>query len=93
MDFSSPEQAKALAALSTADCVRLQHLASKANVSVKHIWPEVYLYGFEDIEASVQANLDADGDIAAGRTIAHDDVMAQARRMLDANVRGKRKAG
>lgn len=93
MDLPSQKQAAALAALSAADSVRLERMASKANVSVDNIWPEVYLHGFDYIEASVQANLDADDDIAAGRTVAHDDVMVQARRILDANVRGKRKAG
>jgi len=93
MEIPSQKQAAALAALSAADFARLERLASKANVSVDGIWPEVYLYGFDDIEDSVQANLDADDDIAAGCTVAHDDVMAQARRVLDANVRGKRNAG
>lgn len=93
MDLPSQKQAAALAALSAADSARLERLASKANVSVDSIWPEIYVYGFDDIEDSVQANLNADEDIAAGCTVAHDDVMAQARRILDANVRGKRKAG
>jgi predicted transcriptional regulator len=93
MDASLTKQAEALAALSRTDRVRLERLAARAEVSPEVIWDEVWRYGFADIEESVEADLAAQEDIAAGRTIPHEEVMAQARRILDSNVRRKRKSG
>lgn len=93
MNSSLKKQADALAALSTADRARLERLAARAEASVEAIWPEVWLYGFEDTEESVEADLAVEDDIANGRTIPHDEVMAQARRILESNVRPKRKIG
>ncbi|MBV6322409.1 hypothetical protein [Duganella violaceipulchra] len=93
MNSRQKKQAEALAALSAADRVRLERLAALAQVTAEHLWPEVWQYGFDDVEESVQADLDADADIAAGRTIPHEEVMAQARRILEAHVKPKRKTG
>ncbi|HEX8403210.1 MAG TPA: hypothetical protein VF670_01225 [Duganella sp.] len=92
MNSSLKKQAEALAALSAVERARLERLAARAEVSPKAIWNEVWLYGFEDIEESVEADIEAQADIAAGRTIPHEEVMAQARRILESNVRRK-KAG
>lgn len=92
MNSSLKKQTDALAALSTADRARLERLAARAEVSPEAIWNEVWLYGFEDTEESVEADIEAQADIAAGRTIPHEEVMAQARRILESNVRHK-KAG
>jgi len=93
MNAKQKKQAEALAALSADDRARLERLAALAKVSPETIWPEVWRYGFDDVEESVQADLDAEDDIAAGRTIPHEEVMAQARRILEANVKLKRKTG
>ena len=93
MNAKQKKQAEALAALSADDRARLERLAALAKVGPETIWPEVWRYGFDDVEESVQADLDAEDDIAAGRTIPHEEVMAQARRILEANVKLKRKTG
>ncbi|MQA41032.1 hypothetical protein [Rugamonas aquatica] len=93
MNSRQKKQAEALAALSAADRARLERLAALAEVTPEHLWPEVWQYGFDDVEESVQADLDADADIAAGRTISNEEVMAQARRILEAHVKPKRKTG
>lgn len=92
MNSSLKKQADALAALSATDRMRLDRLAARAEVSPEAIWNEVWLYGFDDTEESVEADIEAQADIDAGRTIPHEEVMAQARRILESNVRRK-KAG
>jgi predicted transcriptional regulator len=93
MNSRQKKQAEALAALSVADRVRLERLAALAQVSAEHLWPDVWLYGFEDTEESIQADLAAQADIEAGRTIPNEEVMERARRILESNVQRKRKAG
>jgi predicted transcriptional regulator len=93
MNARLKKQAEALAALSVEDRHRLERLAELARTHPEIIWPEVCQYGFDDVEESVQADLDADEDIAAGRTISNEEVMAQARRILEANVKNRRKTG
>jgi predicted transcriptional regulator len=93
MNSRQKKQAEALAALSAADRARLERLAALAQVSAEHLWPDVWLYGFEDTEESIQADLAAQADIEAGRTIPNEEVMEQARRILESNVQRKRKAG
>ena len=89
MNSRENKQAEALAALSAADRARLERLAARAGVSTETIWNEVWLYGFEDIEESVEADLAADEDIAAGRTIPHEEVMEQAWRVLNSRAKPK----
>jgi len=91
MSSRKKKQAEALAALSAADRVRLERLAALAKVSAEHLWPDVWLYGFEDVEEGVQADLDAEADIAAGRTIPHEEVMAEVRRILATHAKPKPK--
>ncbi|MCU6501004.1 hypothetical protein LPN04_24680 [Rugamonas sp. A1-17] len=93
MNARQKKQAEALAALSAADRMRLEHLAALAQMAPERLWPEIWQYGFDDVEESIQADLDADAAIAAGRTIPHEEVMAQARRILEAHVKPRRKAG
>lgn len=82
-----------MAALSAADRARLERLASLADVTPEHLWPDVWLYGFEDVEDGVRADLEAEEDIAAGRTIPNDEVMAEARRIVESYAKRKRNAG
>ncbi|MBP1207143.1 putative transcriptional regulator [Duganella sp. 1411] len=83
MNSREKKQAEALAALSAADRARLERLAARADVSPETIWPDVWLYGFEDTEESVEANLAAEEDIAAGRTVSNEEVMAGLKRIVD----------
>ena len=89
MNSREEKQAEALAALSAADRARLERLAARADVSPEAIWNEVWLYGFEDTEESVEADLAADEDIAAGRTIPHEEVMEKAWRILNSRAKPK----
>lgn len=93
MDSRQKKQAEALAALSPADRARLERLASLADVTPEHLWPDVWLYGFEDVEDGVRADLEAEEDIAAGRTIPNEEVMAEARRIVESYAKRKRNAG
>ena len=93
MNSRQKKQAEALAALSAADRARLERLASLADVTPEHLWPDVWLYGFEDVEDGVQADLEAEADIAAGRIIPNEEVMAEARRIVESYAKRKRNAG
>jgi hypothetical protein len=92
MDAKS-KLAGALAALSTADRERLERLAARADVSLEAIWTDVWLYGFEDTEDSVETNLAADDEIAAGRTVSNEDVMEGLKRIVDSHAGRKQRSG
>lgn len=93
MNTRQKKQAEALAALSAADRARLERLAALANVSAEHLWPDIWLYGFDDVEEGIQADIAADEDIAAGRTISNEEVMEQARLILESHAKRKRRTG
>lgn len=94
MDRKLNKQAAALAALSTADSARLEKLATLAGSTAEDIWPAVCRYGFQDVEESVQADLDAQAEHAAGLTISHEDVMTKAQRTIETHGgQRKRRAG
>ena len=92
MDAKS-KLAGALAALSTEDRERLERLAARADVSLEAIWTDVWLYGFEDTEDSVETNLAADDEIAAGRTVSNEDVMEGLKRIVDSHAGRKQRSG
>ncbi|MYN29647.1 hypothetical protein [Duganella levis] len=89
MDSRRSKQAEALATLGVEERARLEHLAGVAQLTPEEMWPEVWQYGFDDVEDSIQAGLDADEDVRAGRTVPHDEVMAKALAVLEARVRSK----
>lgn len=91
MDSLQTKQAAALAALSTAERERLARLAARAQVSAEAIWQEVWLYGFDDVDESVQAELEAREAIARGVTIANEEVMAGALRLIGHAERKRKK--
>ena len=93
MNSREKKQAEALAALSAADRARLERLAARADVSPEAIWPDVWLYGFEDTEESVEANLAAEEDIAAGRTVSNEEVMEGLKRIVDSHAGRKQRSG
>lgn len=78
MNSLPKKQTEALAALSADDRARLERLAALAELSPDDMWPEVWQYGFEDVEESVQAELNAIEDIKAGRTVPNEEVMEKA---------------
>ena len=92
MDAKS-KQAVALAALSAADRARLERLAARADVSLEALWSDVWLYGFEDTEDSVETNLAAADDIAAGRTVSNEEVMEGLKRIVDSHAGRKQRSG
>lgn len=83
MNSKEKKQAEALAALSAADRARLDRLAALVGSRPEEIWPAVCRYGFDDMEESVQADIDAQAEYAVGRTIPHEEVMANAQRLID----------
>ncbi|GJI87811.1 hypothetical protein [Duganella hordei] len=93
MNSRQKKQAEALAALSTADRARLERLAELAEVTAEYLWPDVWLYGFDDVEEGIQADLEAEAEIAAGMTIPNEEVMAHIRSLLDRHAKRKRRAG
>lgn len=86
MNSRQKKQAEAFAALSAVDRARLERLAARADVSPDLMWPDVWRYGFEDMEDSVATNLDADDDIAAGRTVSNEEVMEGLKRIVDSHA-------
>lgn len=93
MNSHLKKQAEALAALSASDRARLQNLAALVDMTPEELWPEVWQYGFDDVADSIQAEREGLEDYKAGRTIPHEQVMEQALRILEANVKNRRKAG
>lgn len=93
MNSKQNKQAEALTALTAAERVRLERLAERAQSTPEEIWPSVYQYGFDDIEETVQAHLDAEDDIVNGHTTSHEEVMAQAMQIIAQYGQRKRKLG
>ena len=93
MDAQSQKQAEALAALSAADRTRLEHLAALGGTTPEQLWPDVWRYGFDDVEEGVYADIQADKDIAEGITVPNSEVMAELQRMLDDHAERKLQAG
>jgi predicted transcriptional regulator len=90
MNSKEKKQAEALAALSAADRARLDRLAALSGSSPEEIWPAVYRYGLDDMEESVKAGIDAEAEHAAGRTIPHEEVMANALCLIDDHDRQRK---
>lgn len=82
-----------MAELSSNDRLRLERLAALGGITSECLWPDVWRYGFDDVEEGIYADLQADKDIAEGKTIPHDEVMAEVQRMLNDHVERKRKVG
>jgi len=93
MNSNQNKQAEALAALAAGKRARLERLAESAQSTPEEIWPSVYRYGFDDIEETLQAGLDAEDDIVNGRTTSHEEVVAQAMQIIAQHGQRKRKVG
>jgi hypothetical protein len=82
MNSRQNKQAQALAALSPEDRARLERLAAQTPLTPDELWPEVWQYGFDDVEESIQADLEADEYFKTNSGITNAEVMAEARRMV-----------
>jgi hypothetical protein len=93
MTSKKNKQAEAPAALDAGERARLERFAESAQSTPEEIWPSVYRYGFDDIEETVQAGLDAEDTIANGGTTSHEELMAQAMQIIAQHGQRKRKIG
>lgn len=93
MNSRLQKQAAALAALSPEERARLERMAALAQVTPAYLWPDIWHYGFDDVEEGIEADIAASEDIAAGRTVPNDEVMERTRLTLESYAKQKRHAG
>lgn len=93
MNAKQKKQAEALAALSADDRARLERLAALADITAEQLWRDVWLYGFDDVEEGIQADLEADEYFKTNAGIDNADVMAKARALIAVYGKRKRQAG
>ncbi|NRR33677.1 hypothetical protein HSX11_26210 [Oxalobacteraceae bacterium] len=85
------KMAAALAALSGSDRARLERMADRGDTTPELLWEAVYQYGFDDMEESIEANIEMDNAAAAGQLIPHEELMRQVDDMLAENAKRKRR--
>jgi len=93
MNAKEKKQAEALAALSAADRARLERLAALADMSPENLWPEVWRYGFDDVEEGIAADLEADEYFKTNPGIDNAEVMAEVRALIASHGNRKRRVG
>lgn len=89
MDSKPNKQAEAFTALTAQDRARLERLATLAQLSPEQLWPDVWRYGFDDVEEGILADLEADEYFKHSAGIDNAEVMAEARQLIA--IHGKRK--
>jgi len=82
MDLKSTKQLAAFAALSDAERSRLEQLAAKAKLSADDLWPDVWLYGFDDVEKGILADIEADEYFKSNAGIDNAEVMADIKKLI-----------
>ena len=82
MNSREKKQAQALAALSAGDRARLGRLAAMAKLSAEDLWPDVWLYGFDDVEEGIQSDIEADEYFKSNSGIDNAEVMAQIKNLI-----------
>ncbi len=82
MDLNPTKQLAALAALSDADRSRLERLAAMAKLSADDLWPDVWLYGFDDVEEGILADIEADEYFRSNAGIDNAEVMRQIKNLI-----------
>jgi hypothetical protein len=82
MDLKSTKQLAAFAALSDADRSRLERLAAMAKLSADDLWPDVWLYGFDDVEEGILADIEADEYFKSNAGIDNAEVMADIKKLI-----------
>lgn len=82
MDSNRNKQIEALTALSAGDRSRLERLAVMAKLSAEDLWPDVWLYGFDDVEEGIRADIEADEYFKSNVGIDNVEVMAEVRNLI-----------
>lgn len=82
MDLKSTKQLAALAALSDAERTRLERLAVMAKLSADELWPDVWRYGFDDVEEGILADMEADEYFKSNAGIDNAEVMADVKKVI-----------
>lgn len=90
MDTKTQKLAERLAALSPEDRARLERLAALAKVAPEHLFPDVWEYGFDDVEEGIQADLEADEYFKTNAGIPNEEVMAKALSVIGSHAKRKR---
>jgi len=90
MDSSRNKQLEALTALSAGDRSRLERLAVMAKLSAEDLWPDVWLYGFDDVEEGIRADIEADEYFKSNVGIDNAEVMAEVRNLIAIHGKSKR---
>ncbi|MES2113606.1 MAG: hypothetical protein V4578_00570 [Pseudomonadota bacterium] len=75
--------------LSADQMLRLQRLADLAKVRPEDVWLDVWRYGWDDVEDSISAELEAQEYFKTNPGIPHAEVMAEAWEIIAQS--GKRK--
>lgn len=79
-------------ALSPSDLLRLQRLAAQAGVAPEQMLPFVLRDGFDECEEGVNADLEADVYFKLHPGIPHEEVMADAARLIASYAERKRQS-
>ena len=82
MDSKSTKQLAAFAALSDVDRSRLERLAAMAKLNADDLWPDVWLYGFDDVEEGILADIEADEYFKSNAGIDNAEVMADIKKLI-----------
>lgn len=90
MDSSRNKQLEALTALSAGDRSRLERLAVMAKLSAEDLWPDVWLYGFDDVEEGIRADIEADEYFKSNVGIDNAEVMGEVRNLIAIHGKSKR---
>ncbi|MES2162093.1 MAG: hypothetical protein V4476_13130 [Pseudomonadota bacterium] len=93
VDSDPNKQSEAFAALTAEDRARLELLAALAQLSPEHLWQDVWLYGFDDVEEGILADLEADEYFKHNAGIDNAEVMAEARQLIAIHGKRKRRIG
>ena len=90
MDLNRTKQLEALASLSDADRRRLERLAAMAKLSADDLWPDVWRYGFDDVEEGIHADIEADEYFKSNAGIDNAEVMADIKKLIAIHGKPKR---
>ena len=82
MNSREKKQAEALAALSAAERARLERLAAMVKLSADDLWPDVWRYGFDDVEEGILADIEADEYFKSNAGIDNAEVMADIKKLI-----------
>ena len=63
-------------------------LAALEDTTAEKLWPDVWRYGFDDVEEGIRADVEADAYFKDHQGIDNDDVMSKVLALVDSH--GKR---